>query len=627
MVKIVKWKIHQFFYIIALKHYYPGIVNPYFSCLQICEELRVSEKREAQLLFEDQLAQRESDWRARMEQLESEALAHQLRVTSLNKETEKLREDRTVKSQIVESSEAAQRRLENELKQCKWELEDYRDMCTRRIQDLESTIATSQQSQKALVEKYERKVVQAESRLHEMTDRQGKIEIAHNDHISELNIAVQNLKEKLSQCDTEKARLQWKMEDITNEKSKAIGLHAVERNKLEERIQKLENDVSSSVMQEEINHLKSSLLSVKDELALKTKDVEKYQMQMMQAVDKVAEAERQHAKLELDCQKKCEAIERDGYQKSERLIASLTQARDRSEATIKRLEKEAGIHQQAIHQLKQDRDDALNTLHNHGITMQFSQRPSNSNTPSFPSMPPDSPQLRKLQAQNDSLKQVIAQMRLEMEGVVNQGTAHSPISRDSAYVRSLEDEVNQLKQELRTKQRKEDTVPETPEAAEHIADGNPAVQKVVKSLNATINSLRSEKIELTAAGRKQQIEMERLKAENNKLKMGPRNAEVELEQAKYELNSANRKLATETSSLRQRVSELETQLESTREEAAEYHRSVLTIGAENQTLSTELSQLKISQARSGEVINYGAQELVIQNLQDEVRMEKVYKKR
>ena len=108
-----------------------------------------------------------------------------------------------------------------------------------------------------------------------------------------------------------------------------------------------------------------------------------------------------------------------------------------------------------------------------------------------------------------------------MEGVVNQGTVHSPISRDSAYVRSLEDEVNQLKQDLRTKQRKEDTVPETPEAAEHIADGNPAVQKVVKSLNATINSLRSEKIELTAAGRKQQIEIERLKAENNKLKMGP----------------------------------------------------------------------------------------------------------
>ena len=179
---------------------------------------------------------------------------------------------------------------------------------------------------------------------------------------------------------------------------------------------------------------------------------------------------------------------------------------------------------------------------------------------------------------------------------------------------------------MRTKQRKEDTVLETPEAAEHIADGNPAVQKVVKSLNATINSLRSEKIELTAAGRKQQIEIERLKAENNKLKMGPRNAEVELEQAKYKLNSANRKLATETSSLRQRVSELETQLESTREEATEYHRSVLTIGAENQTLSTELSQLKISQARSGEVINYGAQELVIQNLQDEVRIEKVYKK-
>lgn len=580
--------------------------------------MRVSEKREAQILFEDQLSQRESDWRSRMENLESETLSHQLRVTSLNKETEKLREDHTMKSQIVESSEAAQRRLENELKQVRWELEDYRSMCTRRIQDLEANIGTAEQSQKALVEKYERKEVQAEARIREMTDRKEKIEISHNEHLKELNASVKLLKEKLSDSETEKARLHWKIEDINSEKSKIIGSHAVEKTKLEEQIQKLESDVSNNVIKEELTHLKRSLQSTKEELATKTKDIEKYQQQLVQSTDQITETERQRARLELDCQKKCEQIERDGYQKSEKLIASLSQSRDKAEATIKRLEKEGALHQQAINQLKADRDDAYKTLHNNGITLQIAQT-----TDAYMSPPRAvaNAQMTKLKVQNDSLKQVIAQMRQEMEGVVNQGTSvSSPLARDSAYVKSLEEEITQLKQHLRSQVREEGSKHLPSLDADNLPQKNPAVQQVVVSLNATISSLRSEKIELTAAGRKQQIEIEHLKAQMGKLKAGPRNAEIELEQARYELNATNRKLASDTSSLRQRVAELERQLESTREETAEYHRSVLTVSAENQALSTELSQLKISQARSGEVINYGAQELVIQNLQDEVSL-------
>ena len=582
--------------------------------------MRVREKREAQLLFEEQMTQRENDWKIRLESAESELLAHQLRVSSLTSETEKLREDRKVKGHIVESSETAQRQLEKELKQSRWELEDYRAMCTRRIQDLESQIAFTEQSQKTLVEKYERKLVQAETRLQEISVQGEKVKSAHNDAIRDLNNSIRTFKESLSDKETEIARLQWKIEDLTLERTKNIEDNALNVSKLQEQIANLQAKDDCRLLKEEINHLKKCLNETKLDLAARIKDVEKYQMELVSASDQIAEAERQRARQELECQQKCDKVQREQYEKSEKLISRLSQAKDRAEATVKRLEKESALHQQAISGLKKDRDDAYSTLRAHGLGVDISK-------PASPraNVGLDTSEVSSLRLQNDNLKQVISQMRHEMEHVsaskINIPLGSAPRQPD-IYVKSLEEEIQELKQQLRQNERAHLKSPYTmTDMMKAINSGdNPAIQEVVASLNATISSLRTEKVELMTNGRKAQVELESLKRELQMIKQGPRDTKIELEQARYELNSVTRKLESETSFLKQRIAELETQLGSCREEAAEYHRSLLNANEELQAVSTELSTLKMSHARSDNVINYGAQELVIQNLQDEVNI-------
>lgn len=580
----------------------------------------MQEKREAKLLFEEQLAQREKDWKIRIESLESEALVHHLRVSSLTNETDKLREDRSLKSQIAESSENAQRRLENELKQSKWELEDYRAMCTRRIQDLESQISFSEQSQKSLVEKYERKLVQAEARLQETIDRNEKVVCGNNEHVNHLNNLIRDQKAKSSDFETELSRANWKIEDLTAEKTKLIEANAVEKASLREQIKILEDKDKSDVLQEEVNHIKKCWQEAKHDLQAKTDDVTKYQTELAAIADQLSEADRQKARLELDCQQKCETIQREQYEKSEKLISRLSQAKERAEATVKKLEKESTLHQQAISGLKKDRLDAYETLKSHGLTVQFSQQPSVSANGT------SGEDARHLQIQNEHLKEAMKQMRQEMEGIARPGAHMSPrdaSNSTSIYVKSLEDEIKDLKQQLRQKElvssKHVSTTGDLVEAAH--AGGGAGVKKVVLSLNATIASLRSEKVELMATSRKHQVELESLRTELRQVKQKPHAMQIELEQAKYELNSTTRRLHMESSSYKQHIAELETNVESTREEAAEYHRNLLSANADNQVLSTELSTLRMAQARSENVINYGAQELMIQNLQDEVSLE------
>lgn len=97
-----------------------------------------------------------------------------------------------------------------------------------------------------------------------------------------------------------------------------------------------------------------------------------------------------------------------------------------------------------------------------------------------------------------------------------------------------------------------------------------------------------------------------------------REKQVEIEQLQYELGAATRRSQTELSSLRQKVSEMELQLVEARKEADEYYRSNLERNMEVTALGQELSRLKLQLAEKRPGINYGAQELLIQQLQDEI---------
>lgn len=104
-----------------------------------------------------------------------------------------------------------------------------------------------------------------------------------------------------------------------------------------------------------------------------------------------------------------------------------------------------------------------------------------------------------------------------------------------------------------------------------------------------------------------------------KLAKEPRDKQVEIDQLQYELGATTRRNQAEIASLRQRISDLELQLLEARKEADEYYKGNLERNMEVTALGQEISGLKLDLAQKRPPINFGAQELLIQQLQDEIR--------
>jgi len=505
------------------------------------------------------------------------------------------------------------KRVADELKKSHWELQDYRAMCNRRIQDLESQNATVVLAQKALVEKYERKLVQESARVQEIKERAENEETRHNDAVNELNRQVQRLMAQIAELESEKARLVWKAEDAETERVRVIEQKATERQKLEEKIVQLEKNDETLRLGEELARTQELLTRTKNDIASQKTDMEKYQSELAKAVEELSECERQKAKLELDCQRRCDGMEREHYVKYEALVSRLTKSRDEARATIQKLEKEAGYHQQAITALKKDRTDAYSTLRKHGLQVECKET-------ELASSPESLGDVATLRKQNEALKAVITQMRQNMESMGQTASKQIPPLSDnnSLYVQSLEEEIKQLKAEFRTKVIT-GPVPTDEELLASIEKGNDsAVKEVIGKLNAEINALRTEKVQLTASARKQQIEIDRLTTGMRAASQVPRDVQIETEQLRYELGALRRLHDTEGRSQRQRIESLESQLAGSQAEAAEYHKSLLEANSANESLSVLLANARMEAGRAEGVINYGAQELIIQNQQDEV---------
>ncbi|GFS06575.1 coiled-coil domain-containing protein 57 [Elysia marginata] len=149
-------------------------------------------------------------------------------------------------------------------------------------------------------------------------------------------------------------------------------------------------------------------------------------------------------------------------------------------------------------------------------------------------------------------------------------------------------------------------------------EGNSAAKTHILSLNGTIGSLRSEKIELAAAVKKQQVRIAYLENCLEDVSKQPRQKQIEIDQLTYELGSTKQRAETEINALRKRVGDLELQLGEARREADEYHRASLESNQELVALGNQLAALKMDQSNANTPINFGAQELYIQQLQTEL---------
>ncbi|KAM3921114.1 coiled-coil domain-containing protein 57 [Leptodactylus fuscus] len=563
------------------------------------------QRQELSLEFDCEMKKREHEFRLRLDEMSTIVLSHELKVKLLTKELEVTREMELKGAEAVQESESSIQKLQEALKLKGLEMEEESAVKDARIKDLEEKLQSVQHQMKKQEETFQRKHVQLDRLAREKESALGSMKDAHTEHVQQLEQKIRELEMCIETVQVEQNRVQRSQQAIVAEKDCAI-------QKLKDDVATLKTgwdsyvtQVSKDTVQKDlrIQALQEEERKTRAETAKYQKDIERYQQQLACSLERERILEQARVQAELDWQKRCEQAEKAQYQKSEELIESLTKAKDQLEADAKEKDRRANELQLLVKTLTWERDQALKMS---------SKYPGEQ----IPGIAPDfaSREIQKLQEQNSELREVIGQMRKEMESVCEQmspprpdgagppssQTAENVVTAD--YVRSLEEEIRDLKQKKRlTEEKLQEALsakdnPEPLSAAKPVSPDNVYIQNHISSLNETIAALRADKVVSTAAYKKVEARAAHLEAMLTELAHKIQQKQAEISQLQFQRSSETRHNQATIASLRQRQGELEAQLTEARTEAEEFFKGNLKQNLETVELGNEVSALKLELA-------------------------------
>ncbi|KAL3877357.1 hypothetical protein ACJMK2_035079 [Sinanodonta woodiana] len=603
---------------------------------ELAEEMD-AQKRELTSGFEEAMKKREHEFRVKADEMSTKVLEYELKAKLLGKELNLVKTAHEKNHQEFEQVETNQRTLEKLLKEKEWELADLKAMKDACISDLKNRLQQEEVEKKRMQEEFQRKHAELDRLGREKEEALSKVKEAYLEREQALQNSVRELQTKLEDATTKIRQLEWTNQDLEKDKNIQIEKLREELQDVKEKWARQVVEISRGQVSKdlEVQNLREAEAKIKRELLQKKEDIERYKNELNAAVDREAGLERCKTQLELDWQRRFEDVERQQYQKSEELIKNLTKARDEAVAAVKEKERELQQKEMLMRVLSKDRVQALATLKKHGLSLDKNI----STTVDKESGGEILEEFSQLQQQNESLKMVIQEMRKQMEEL-GQEIPHSARNIQTTikgstggvadeYVKNLEKENRELRQKNRELDQDVDVVrkfgrssaiqpPTNEEEVMSAVKDNALVRSHIQSLNDMIGSFRAEKTELSAQLKKLQARSQHAEGLHEKLAKESQQKQVEIDQLRYESGAQSRRNQAEIASLRQKVSELELQLAEARKEADEYYRGNLERNMEVTALRQELSKLKLDLAEKRPPINFGAEELVIQQLQDEI---------
>ncbi|KAM4031767.1 coiled-coil domain-containing protein 57 isoform 1-T2 [Anomaloglossus baeobatrachus] len=563
------------------------------------------QRQELSLEFDCEMKKREHEFRLRLDEMSTVVLSHELKVKLLTKELEVMREMELKGAETIQETEASNQRLLEAVKLKDFEMKELSAFKDAQIKELEEKLKSLQHQMTKQEEKSQRKHVQLDRLAREKESALGSMKEAHTEHVQRLEKQMKELLMCVETLQVEKDRAHCSQQEILAEKDCAI-------DKLKDDVTTLKNGWDSYVTQVsrdtiskdlQIQALQEEPHKMKAEVTKYQKDVERYQQQLACSLERERIIEQARVQVELDWQKRCEQAEKAQYQKSEELIENLSKAQVQLEADTKEKERRLKELQLLVSTLSWERDQA------HKVASKYPGEQTPGPMPDFVSK-----EIQKLQQQNSELREVIDQMRKEMESLCDQispsppeGT--EPLSGNTTenvvtidYVRSLEAEIRDLKQKNRLSEEKLQEAlspkdhPDLPSIAKEVSPDNVYIQNHITSLNETIGALRADKVASAASYKKLEARAAHLESLVTELTQKVQQKQAEINQLQFQLNSETRHNQATISSLRHQQSELEVQLTEARKEAEEFFKGNLKQNLETVELGNEVSALKLELA-------------------------------
>lgn len=409
---------------------------------------------------------------------------------------------------------------------------------------------------------------------------------------------IRNINEKLSKerddSQTSLRQLQWKTDDLISskdfqikevenalERTKAEKYNAIDsmgkkNSEMERRVHELENSIiqlkaSNNMKQNEndstLNHLREQIRhqdGIMKELRTfenKNKALEEHVLELKTEIssfkvsnDKLMKNVESSNKAYKNLEAQKTQLELDFERKIEKIQKEY---RERADVTFEEIGKSRDLARAQLKECEKKLEKALTRLENN-------------------------PEVEDLTRQNVMLRATITQMREQMESV-NEKPAK-------------DDEEDNL------------VVGDIPEVE------NAYIKAHIGELNRLITKLRSAKVDLSS-------QVRALQARNHALEMNstdPGTSQVCVQQLRYELVANEEKYNTEISSLKKRIVDLEAAYSESDARCKELNKVRLQVEDENSALRRQVSNLKLQSASAHKQVAFGAQELVIQQLENEL---------
>ncbi|CAF0740218.1 unnamed protein product [Rotaria sordida] len=549
------------------------------------------QRRELTNEFETQTKKLEYDWKRRHDDVINLQLASELKSKLLTEELEQ--HIQTIRKIELNNNELMERNktLEKSVKELEWQLHEQEAVKNARIKELELKCSNVDGRLQEREDDYSRKYSERDRLIRE---KDVKIEQLKQSY-QELEDKWQSSNDQCFQLRQQQNEKQREYEHIIREKDASLSTLQDEINQIKKQWNHQLTQISKEHANENIEHhaLQDECDTLKAELKIKDNHINRYKKELEDALDRERALEEAKAQLDIDWQKKLNQNQRQEYHKSEDLIEKLSSAHEQAIAQVKKLENDISF-----------KDDLLKAYTN--------QYKSNGG---------DADALVVLQRENENLRSVISQMRQQMEALVNDLPGQTTSGQSNLIV-ELQNENQTLRQQNRDLISRLDSrhsnldIDHT--AVNNELKKNPQLNSYVQSLNNTIATLRTEKMQLVSQVRKLEGRLIQIEKNHDNFQRELRQRQSRIDQLTYQSNADDRRHQTELTSMKQKMSDLEVLLLETRREADEYQKSIIERNADVAELERKLSEAKLELAGRTPLFNYGGQEILIQQLQDEI---------
>ncbi|CAF1295365.1 unnamed protein product [Adineta ricciae] len=556
------------------------------------------QRRELTNEFESQTKKFEFDWKRKYDDVNNLQLASELKSKLLSEEMEQHLQ--TIRQLELNKTESIERikTLEKLVKEQEWQLHEQEAVKNARIKELESKCNNVDGRFQEREDDYSRKYSELDRLLRE---KEVKLE-QFKESYQELEGKWENLNDQCFQLRQQLNEKQREHEHLIRDKDTELSNLQDEINRIKKQWNHQLTQISKEHANENIEHraLQEECDTLKGELKIKDNHINRYKKELEDALDRERALEEAKVQLDLDWQKKFEQNQRQEYHKSEDLIEKISSAHEQSIAQVKKLENDL-----------QFKDDLLKAYSN--------QYKSNGG---------DADALVVLQRENENLRSVITQMRQQMEALMNDLPGQTTSGQPS-LVTELQTENQTLRQQNRDLIARLDSRHSNVDVDHTVVNNelkkNPQLNSYVQSLNNTVATLRTEKMQLVSQVRKLEGRLIQIEKNHDNFQRELRSRQSRIDQLTYQLNTDERRHQTELTSIKQKMSDLEVHLLETRREADEYQKSIIERNADVAELERKLSEAKLELAGRTPLFNYGGQEILIQQLQDEIeRLTKKY---